>query len=51
MIWNCVLCKMLLGKFLTQKMKDLPEDRTAVVPPSTYCGVDLFGPFIIKERG
>ena len=31
-------------------MADLPESRTADVPPFTYRGVDLFGPFPIRER-
>ena len=33
----------------TQKMSDLPEDRMSDVPPFTYCAVDFFGPFSIKE--
>ena len=49
-IWNCVLCRMLRGKFQTQKMNDLPQDRITVAAPFTFCGVDLFGPFLIKER-
>ena len=32
-----------------QKMADLPEERIAAAPPFTYCGVDLFGPFHIKQ--
>ena len=32
-----------------QKMSDLPEDRLEPSPPFTYCAVDLFGPFIVKE--
>ena len=31
-------------------MADLPMDRMIGVPPFTYCGVDMFAPFIIKER-
>ena len=30
-------------------MADLPEDRTIDEPPFTNCGVDMFGPFLIKE--
>ncbi|XP_006821278.1 uncharacterized protein LOC102807915, partial [Saccoglossus kowalevskii] len=31
-------------------MADLPKDRLEPAPPFTYCGMDCFGPFIIKER-
>lgn len=30
-------------------MADLPEDRLEEAPPFTYCGVDYFGPWYIKE--
>ena len=30
-------------------MADLPEERITYAPPFTYCGVDLFGPFQIKQ--
>ncbi|XP_023188127.1 uncharacterized protein LOC111608396 [Xiphophorus maculatus] len=30
-------------------MAELPEVRTKTAPPFTYCGVDCFGPFIVKE--
>ena len=30
-------------------MADLPEDRLEPAPPFTYCAVDLFGSFHIKE--
>ena len=33
-----------------QKMVDLPEDRVESTPPFTYCGMDCFGPFTVKER-
>ena len=35
---------------LNQKMEDLPKDRFEEAPPFTYCGVDFFWPFAIKER-
>ena len=31
-------------------MTDLPVDGMTEAPPFTYCGVDMFLPFIIKER-
>ena len=30
-------------------MADLPADRIDPSPPFTYCGVDFFGPFYVKE--
>jgi hypothetical protein len=48
-IWKCVTCRRLRGECQQQKMADLPEDRTSESPPFTYAGVDLFGPWIIKE--
>ena len=43
-ISRCVTCRRLRGKDGKQLMADLEE------PPFTYCGVDMFGPFEIKER-
>ena len=31
-------------------MDNLPSSRLMEVPPFTYCGVDMFGPFIIRQR-
>ncbi|KAJ8038830.1 hypothetical protein HOLleu_16370 [Holothuria leucospilota] len=30
-------------------MSDLPVDRTESSPPFTYCAVDYFGPWYVKE--
>ncbi|XP_066928731.1 uncharacterized protein [Clytia hemisphaerica] len=49
-IWNCFLCRKLRGKFGSQIMSDLPFERTLEAPPFSFCGVDLFGPFLVKER-
>ncbi|XP_077983962.1 uncharacterized protein LOC144438690 [Glandiceps talaboti] len=49
-IHECVVCKRLRGACETQRMGDLPKDRMEEAPPFTYSGVDLFGPFLIKER-
>ena len=47
--FRCVRCKWLRGKFEEQMMADLPLNRTTVEPAFTYCGVDLFGPMLVKE--
>lgn len=44
----CVTCKKLRGKVHTQKMSDLPFDRTTIAPPFSYSACDVFGPFLIK---
>lgn len=31
------------------KMSDLPEEKMEMTPPFTYCGIDCFGPFYVKE--
>ena len=48
-VYNCVRCKWLRGKFAEQKMADLPTSRTTTEPPFTYCGVDFFGYILVKE--
>ena len=49
-IAKCVSCRRLRGTTTPQKMADLPSDRFKECPPFTVCGIDHFGPFIIKER-
>ncbi|XP_033102428.1 uncharacterized protein LOC117105411 [Anneissia japonica] len=48
-IHNCVLCRRLRRKPETQRMADLPPDRLEPAPAFTHCGVDLFGPFEVKN--
>ena len=48
-IFNCIRCWSMLGKFGEQIMADLPKDHVNEAPPFTYCGVDLFGPLLVKE--
>ncbi|XP_023815425.1 uncharacterized protein LOC111948165 isoform X1 [Oryzias latipes] len=47
-IYKCVKCRKLRSAQV-QKMADLPHDRVETTPPFTYCGMDCFGPFYIKE--
>jgi len=48
-ISKCVVCHHLRGTTGEQKMADLPKERITPSPPFTYCGVDYFGPFYIKQ--
>ena len=48
MIFHCVQCCRLRGRLVEQKVADLPYCRVAEAPPFTFCGVDMFGLFIIK---
>ena len=48
-IFKCVECRKLRGKVCQQKMGNLPADRLSEEPPFTYCGVDMFGPFFVKD--
>ena len=47
-IFKCAMCRRLRGKLETQRMADLPEERTQEAPLFTYCGLDVFGPLTIE---
>ena len=49
MISKCVTCRKLRANTCNQIMANLPKERVEDCPPFTVCGVDYFGPFIIKE--
>ena len=48
-IHSCVLCRIFRGKLGEQQMADLPEQRFSTEGPFTYTGMDMFGPFYVKE--
>ena len=50
MIFHCVQCSRLRGRLVEQKMADLLDCRVAEAPPFTFCVVDLFDSFKIKQR-
>ena len=49
LIYHCVTCRSLRGKLGEQLMSEIPSHRLQESPPFTYFGVDLFGPFTIKN--
>ena len=49
-IHKCVVCRKLRGKFLHQRMADLPVDRVTPGAPFTAVGIDTFGPWMIVAR-
>lgn len=48
-IYKCIKCLMFRSCTEKQRMADLPCKRTETTPPFTYCGMDCFGPFYVKE--
>ena len=48
-IHKCVKCRRQRGITETQKIADLPLEHTKETAPFTYTGVDVFGPWHIKE--
>jgi len=46
---RCVVCRKLRRPTESQRMADLPHDRIEPSPPFTYCGMDCFGPFVVKN--
>lgn len=48
-IHKCTRCRMYRRNTQNPKMSDLPEERMEMTPPFTFCGIDCFGPFYVKE--
>lgn len=48
-ITQCVICRTCRARRQTQKMCDLPKERLTPEAPFTYTGMDVFGPFHVKE--
>lgn len=49
MIRECVQCRRLRRPVEEQRMSELPKERCEVSAPFTFCGMDCFGPFVIKR--
>ncbi|KAL4001464.1 protocadherin Fat 1/2/3 [Sarotherodon galilaeus] len=48
-IYKCVKCRKFRRNAEVQRMADLPRERVGTSPPFSYCGMDCFGPFYVKE--
>ena len=48
---RCLTCRRLRSPVQEEKMASLPSERLGSTLPFTYCAVDCFGPFYIKEGG
>ena len=48
-IKNCIICRKLRGACQEQKMAGLPRERLDASPPFTHVGMDVFGPFHVKN--
>ena len=46
-ISRCITCRRIRGNLKLQNMASLTKDRMCEEPPFIYCGVDLFGPFVM----
>ena len=47
---KCIKCQKLRGRHQIQKMSDLPVDQLTPAPPSSYVGLDVFGPWLVSTR-
>jgi len=48
-IYRCVECRCQRRLTEGQKMADLPTERVETTLTFTYCGMDCFGPFMVRE--
>lgn len=49
LIYKCVQCRKQRRPVEEQKMSSLPEERCEISAPFTFCGMDCFGPFAVKN--
>lgn len=50
LVKHCEFCRRLRAPVMEQLMADLPVDRLSRTAPFTNCGLDVFGPFHVKDR-
>ena len=49
-IGRCVTCKKLRGLPMKQQMGNLPKERLELTAPFSHVGMDVFGPFHVKDH-
>ena len=49
-IYICVECRRHRGRLGEQKMADLHSWRLNESAPFIHCGINMFGPFVVKQR-
>ncbi|GFR92538.1 Gag-pol fusion polyprotein [Elysia marginata] len=49
LLQSCIPCLHLRGQPAGQLMSDLTSERMEASPPFSYCGMDCFGPFCVKD--
>lgn len=49
LIHKCVQCRRLRRPVEEQRMAELPKERVEESAPFTNCGMDCFGPFVVKR--
>ena len=49
LVFNCVRCRFLRGREAEQLMASLPAERLSTEGPFVNTGLDLFGPFTVKD--
>ena len=47
-ISKCVGCRQFRGNLCQHKMAGLPSDKLTQKLPFIFCGIDMFGPFLVK---
>lgn len=50
LIHHCVICRLYRGRPAIPQISPLPPERVTESPPFSFCGVDCFGPFLVKDR-
>ena len=50
LIHKCVTCRHNRANPVIPQMSSLPQERSTQSPPFSYCGVDCFGPFLVKDK-